>query len=343
MNRAITFVLGAVLMPAIWSAIAPSDALSESEYPAGPIKMLVPYGTGGGSDQLARAMASSLSDTSGMTIDVVNKPGGAGLSAIRDFMAAPADGYTIIEHIDDASAAYASGYIDEHPAQQWTPLAIAQITFSQLYIRPGDDRFHDWPSFLQYAQEHPDELAVANVSYDGSMEQINMRKLEHALGFQLRLVSFDEPEERYEALLYGRVDALFEQPGDVRAHLDRDEMKPILTFFDQRPDPFGDVPTHKEVGAEFDALLRFRGFYINADVPHEHQTLLEERFRQAFQSDSFQTFNTSKFMHIIDSYRDTEDAIQMIIGTVEAYREAYRDMLYDVYQDQANTAASATQ
>ncbi len=105
-----------------------------------PLTVIVPYGAGGGSDQLSRAMVKAVEEETDLTFQIVNKPGGGGTAAIPDFMIAPADGYTILQHIDTAVAAYAKGDIRENPAEDWLPLCITQITFSQIYIRPEEER-----------------------------------------------------------------------------------------------------------------------------------------------------------------------------------------------------------
>ncbi len=301
-------------------------------FPQKPITLFVPYGEGGGSDQLSRTMADSIQDIEPTPFDIQNRPGQAGQKVIPEFMEAPADGYTVIQHIDDAVSAYAAGSITENPANDWIPLAMVQITFSQLYVRGNDPRFSDWQSFLAYAQENPNELVIANVSYDGSMERVNMQRLEQALGFKVRQVSFDKPKERYDALLYGRVDVLFEQPGDIRQHLDSGEMKPILSFFPERPSAFADVPTHIEAGADFESLLRFRGFYVKNGTDPEIVAYLEDLFRAGFNTPKFQDFNQQKYMHLIDSYRDRDEAIGLIDQTVQQYQATYRDMLYEIFQ-----------
>ncbi len=310
-----------------------AEAAGPNGFPDRPITLLVPYGEGGGSDQLSRTMAESIRTLEPIDFDIQNHPGQAGQKVIPGFMETPADGYTVIQHIDDAVSAYAAGSIPENPAKDWIPLAMVQITFSQLYVRGDDPRFTDWESFLDYARTHPRELVIANVSYDGSMERVNMQRLEQALGFEVRQVSFDKPKERYEALLYGRVDLLFEQPGDVSKYLDSGEMKPILTFFSERPEAFADVPTHIDVGADFESLLRFRGFYVKGGTDPEIVSYLEDVFRAGFESETFQTFNRAKYMHLIDSYRDRQQSIGLIDETVGQYQATYRDMLYEVLQD----------
>ncbi|MEZ5934461.1 MAG: tripartite tricarboxylate transporter substrate binding protein [Alphaproteobacteria bacterium] len=295
-----------------------------ADFPERPLTMIVPYGAGGGSDQLSRAMASAMEPTLGQPIQVVNKPGGGGMAAVPDFMTAPADGYTLLESIDDAVTNYVSGKLAEHPGEDWEPLCMAQITFSQIYIRPDDERFKDWETFLAYAKEN--QATLANLGNAGSMERINMKKLEDALGFETNQIAFDKPAERYGALIGAQVDALFEQPGDVRSFLDAGQMVPILTIYPERPEAFADVPTHLEAGADFEALLRFRGFYVLPSVPEDRKRFLAAACRQGFDSADFQAFNESKYMTLIDSYRDTAGSKELIAKAVDTYTTVYKEI-----------------
>jgi tripartite-type tricarboxylate transporter receptor subunit TctC len=180
-------------------------------------------------------MAAAMEPLIGVGVQVVNKPGGGGLAAIPDFMAAPADGYTILESIDDLVTNYASNKLDLHPGEDLVPLCMAQITFNQIYIRPDDERFADWDGFVEYAEAHPGEVSLANLGNLGSMERVNMKMLEEAVGIQTNQIAFDEPAARYASLMGGHTDALFEQPGDVKSFLDGGQMKPILTFLKEQP------------------------------------------------------------------------------------------------------------
>lgn len=329
MSRAMRFtgfMAGAViaLCPLVGSA---QEAPEPPEgFPERPLEIIVPYGTGGGSDQLSRAMANAIEEVSGTSVQVTNKPGGGGLAAIPDFMAAPKDGYTMLESIDAVATNYAAGRMEQHPTEDIQPLAIAQITFNQLYIRPNDDRFSNFEEFVAYAQDNPGKLTVANVGNQGSMERINMFLLEQDLDFETKQIAFDEPSERYASVIGGHIDALFEQPGDVRQFLEADRLKPIVTFFDSRPSAFSEVPTHSEVGADFTALNRFRGFWTHPDVPEARKAYLEALIGAAWQTDSFQEFNRTKFMHLVNSYRDSEGATQLINNAIETYTKVYEEI-----------------
>jgi tripartite-type tricarboxylate transporter receptor subunit TctC len=143
---------------------------------------------------------------------------------------------------------------------------------------------------------------------------------------EIQQISFDKGAPRYGALLGGQVDALFEQPGDVKKFLDAGNFKPILTVFNERPKAFADVPTHVEMGMSFEPLLRFRGFYVNAKAPADRVKWLQWAFQRGYCQDSYQKYNESKFMTVIDSYRDTDGAKKLINQSINQYREVYKQM-----------------
>jgi tripartite-type tricarboxylate transporter receptor subunit TctC len=158
------------------------------------------------------------------------------------------------------------------------------------------------------------------------MELVTMSQVEEATGITTNQIAFDKPAERYGALIGGHVDALFEQPGDVKSFLDAGQIKPILTIFNERPSAFADVPTHRDVGGDFDPLTRFRGFYVKAGTPEPIVSFLEAACREAFQTESYQAFNKNKFMDLIDSYRDTEGSVTLIDNAVKTYQAMYKKM-----------------
>ncbi|MEO1550802.1 MAG: tripartite tricarboxylate transporter substrate binding protein [Pseudomonadota bacterium] len=295
-------------------------------FPERALTMIVPYGPAGGSGQVAGAMAEAVTSLTGVAINRDHKPGGSGTVGMTAYMSAPADGYNVLEHIDDASSAHALDSSVPNPATDLIPLVTSQVTFSQIYIRTNESRYTDWPSFVEWVKAQGGRATIANVSKEGSMERVTMKFITDATGMEIQQISFDKGAPRYGALLGGQVDALFEQPGDVRNFLDAGEFKPILTIFDERPGVFADTPTHREMGMDFDPLLRFRGFYVHADAPADRVEWLQWAFQRGYCEDSYQAFNESKFMTVIDSYRDTEGSKELIVRSIDQYREVYKAM-----------------
>ncbi|MBX2878927.1 MAG: hypothetical protein KTR32_03290, partial [Granulosicoccus sp.] len=110
-------------------------------FPARALTMVVPYGPAGGSGQVAQAMAEAVSGHTKVSINRDHKPGGSGTVGMTAYMASPADGYSVLEHIDDAASAHALDSSRPNPGEDLIPLVVSQITFSQIYIRTNEDRF----------------------------------------------------------------------------------------------------------------------------------------------------------------------------------------------------------
>lgn len=315
--------IGLMAFPIATAALAEMPKKPDG-FPDRPITLIVPFGAGGGSDQMARAIAGPMQEAMGVPVQVVNKPGGGGRAAIPDFMTAPADGYTLMQFSDDVPTLYAAGKIKENPTKDWTPIGLANIVFSQIYINADETRFHDWDSFVAYAKKN--KATMANVSHKGSMELISMAAIDKVAGIDPQQISYDKPTERYAALIGKHVDALFEQPSDVANFLEAGQMKPILTILRERPKAFPDVKALSDIGLDWEPLLRIRGIFVRADVPEDRKKYLEAAFHQAYNSPSFQDFLKKKYMTIIDSYADSATATKTIDSMLATYREAYKEL-----------------
>ena len=327
-NALMALLVGAGLAVPAFAAkdTLPDKMARPGGFPERPLTMIVPYGPAGGSGQVAQAMAEAVTKLTGVAIHRDHKPGGSGAVGMKVYMAAPADGYTVLEHIDDATSAHALDPKQPNPATDLIPLVISQITFSQIYIRKNETRFTDWNGFVAYVKKQNGKATIANVSKEGSMERLNMRFITSHYKIKIQQVSFDKGAPRYGALKGGQVDALFEQPGDVRQFLESGDFKPILTLLHERPAAFADVPCLKDVGLTFKPLMRFRGFYVNKNTPPDRVKWLQWAFQKAFFSPGYQAYNKKKYMDLIDSFRDTQGARDLIEETIVGYRNAYKEM-----------------
>jgi tripartite-type tricarboxylate transporter receptor subunit TctC len=308
----------------------PASMAGPDGYPARALTMIVPYGPAGGSGQVAQAMAQAVTELTDVAINRDHKPGGSGTVGMTAYMAAPADGYTVLEHIDDASSAHALDSSRPNPAEDLIPLVTSQITFSQVYIRANETRYNDWDSFVKWVKAQNGKATIANVSKEGSMERVSMKYITDATGMQIQQISFDKGAPRYGALAGGQVDALFEQPGDVRNFLDAGKFKPILTLLKERPSAFADVPSLTDAGLNFEPLYRFRGFYVHKDAPADRVKWLQWAFQKAYCEESYQKYNESKFMTLIESFRDTQGSRDLITNTIGQYRDVYKEMGLEV-------------
>src|SRR5262245_63715397 len=77
------------------------EKAGQDKFPSRPVELIVPFGPGGGADQLARLTGKLLEPVLGQGLPVVNVPGGTGATGMAKLVAAPADGYSAAIYIAD--------------------------------------------------------------------------------------------------------------------------------------------------------------------------------------------------------------------------------------------------
>src|SRR6185312_4337889 len=137
--RSLTLFLAATAGAAF--GIAPAQAQGTS-YPSRPIELIVPWGPGGGADQLARLISKQLEPMLGQGIPVVNVPGGTGATGMAKLLAAPADGYSMAIYIADSHALLA-GKSPRWTMNDITPVAVMIKGPSFIFVKQ-DSEFKTW-------------------------------------------------------------------------------------------------------------------------------------------------------------------------------------------------------
>jgi tripartite-type tricarboxylate transporter receptor subunit TctC len=249
--------LGAALCAAMFGGNAKA-----ADYPARPIELIVPWGPGGGADQLARLVGKLIEPLLGQGVPVVNVPGGTGATGMAKLLAAPADGYSMAVYIADSHALLA-GKTPRWTMDNITPVAVMIKAPSFLFVKE-DSPFKTWADFEKEAKANPGKLKVATLGF-GSVDEFSLSVLDRG-GIKVVQVPFGKPSERYVSILGGHADALYEQAGDVGSFLTGKQMRPIMLFGEKRMAAFKDVPSSFELGYKV-ALPQFRAIVVRSGTP----------------------------------------------------------------------------
>ena len=332
----ITFkpMLAVAGIAAVFTAAVIAPALAEimkpANYPTRPITILFCFGKAGGSAQSIQALQGPASKIMGVKVNMLSKPGGGGLNCLPDFAQTPADGYTILQHIDALPAKYAAGATDLNPAKDLEPLLIMNVAPSGLYIRGDDKRFltngkPDFEKVLAYARSGKGKLAVSNINVP--MELVTMSVLEKHFGFKAKQVLFPKPAQRYGAVIGGKLDILLEQPGDVSKHVEAGKLAPVLSIW---PERFKIAPDTKATGPDYglkwSPLLRFRGLFVKKGTPKEIVTYLQAVFKEAYNTKEHQAFIKRKSLDIVESYRSPAAAKKELEGAIATYAKVFKEL-----------------
>lgn len=267
-----------------------------------PVDMVIPFGPGGGADQVGRAVGSAMEDPIGVQIPAVNVPGATGSTGMTKMLSArPGEAMAILIQdtlttIPAGSASFELGDVRAACRLQSMPSAIM--------VRKGT--YKNWEELAAEAKSKPGELKVATVGAN-SVDDIVLAALAEEHGTEFRAVPFSEPSERYSSLLGGSVDVLYEQLGDVRQYLDSGDFVPLVLVSDSPVEGYEDVPTTEDIGLPPEVVLpQFRGIVVSADTPDETVTALSDACEEAVKTPEMEEFQ-SKVFAADDSYQSAEE------------------------------------
>lgn len=330
LNNALLAVLASAMSGFGLIASSSVSAAGPDGYPNRPITVICCYGKGGGSDQAVDAIVGPAAKIMNAKINKINITGGGGLNCLPEFLQAPADGYTLLQHIDTLPSRYVEGRIDLNPVTDVESLVIMNVAPTMLFINGEDEKFitdgkADWEKVVAYAQQGEGNLTVSNINIP--MELVSMAVVEKHFGFKAKQVLTGKSAERFGAVIGGQLDVLMEQPGDVSKYVEAGQLKPVLALWPTRFENFPDVKAlGADYGLDWDPLLRFRGMFVKKGTPPEIVEYLAEVFAEAYKSEEHQDFVKRKSLDIVDSFRSRADTTKIIEDSVDVYINEFREL-----------------
>jgi tripartite-type tricarboxylate transporter receptor subunit TctC len=282
-------------------------------YPSRPIDFIVPWGTGGGADYLGRALAREMEPLLGVSLPVLNVPGGTGQTGLIKMRDAPAEGYTIEEVTSETVLLQ----VTAHPLFKMSDLTNLGIIDQQnpgLLVRE-ESPFKKWEDIVEAARGRH-----VSVAFDGfgSSGDLLVNYLNRHLGTHFDLVPYAKPGERIASVLGGHNELLFTQPGDVVSYIEGKQLRPVLMFADQRDPNFPDVPASKEFGYAA-SFIHFRAMYVKAGTPKEIVNKLTAAVEKAVATATFQAA-LKREAALPNSYVPAKEAERFIEGWLKEAR-----------------------
>lgn len=273
-----------------------------------PIELVVPFGPGGGADQVSRTAASVMSKDLGVDIPVINTPGGTGSTGITGMLSkSPGDSMATLIQDTLSSVAYGSAAFDLGETQGVCRL---QEMPSGLFVQ-GNGPYKNWEDLANAAKKNPGKIKVATVG-QGGVDDVMLAALAKTQGTKFRSVPFSDPGERYQALLSGEVDALYEQFGDVRSNLEAGDFKGVLAFADKpikgldKP-PIENNPTlSSDLKGDVPILDQFRGLIVSSKTDPAKVAALSKSCAKVSKNSKFETSQKMNFSSK-DSYQDSKE------------------------------------
>jgi tripartite-type tricarboxylate transporter receptor subunit TctC len=225
-----------------------APALAQEAWPTRPVRIVVAFPPGGGSDLMARAVAPRMSEALGQPIIVENRSGAGGTVGTHSVAQARADGYTLL--FANGGEFALKPLLDQrmpYDAQRdFTPVVLLGVTPVVLAVHPSTPA-RSFAEFLALARARPGAVTVAN-SGSGNVMHLTAAYVAHLAGIELAHVPYRGAAPAVADAVAGTVMAVVSGLPPVLAQARQDRLRILAVAVPRRTPAIPDVPTLSELG-----------------------------------------------------------------------------------------------
>jgi tripartite-type tricarboxylate transporter receptor subunit TctC len=238
-----------------------------AEYPAGPIRMVVGFPPGGGTDGAARIIAEKLPQQLGQAVVVENHAGAGGTIGANQVARATPDGYTVFfgSGAELMIAPITRKAVPYKLLKDFTPIGeVGSVKF--VLVVPASSPVNDVKALVAQGKKHPGEMNFASFGVGSTNHMIGEMFLSSA-GIQATHVPYQGSSPQITALLSGEVDFTFETAAVALPLIKSGKVKVLATSSSQRLKELPDVPTLQELGFTELVADGWMGLFAPANTP----------------------------------------------------------------------------
>jgi tripartite-type tricarboxylate transporter receptor subunit TctC len=256
----------AALLPGVFH---PSSAqLGAGAYPTKPIKLIVPFPPGAGTDAIARLVAQKLGESLPATVVVENRAGAGGAIGAKEAARADADGYTLLfvasPFTTVAASSKTAGY---DPVRQFTPVAPIAAGPLAFVVNPSV-KAHTMREFLALARAQPGKLNYGSAG-PGSVNHLALELLKARTRTDIVHVPYKGIAPATLDLLSGRIQAITASIPAVLPYLAQNRLRVLAVTGPKRSALLPDVPTWRESAIENAEVINYWGIVAPIGTPRE--------------------------------------------------------------------------
>ena len=257
-------------------ALAPAWATNDT-YPSKPIKLVVPYPPGGGTDAMGRLISAKLAESWKVPVVVENKTGASGMLGNDMVAKSPPDGYTVLVGITaliQGPALFAKLPYD--PTKDLVPLTVIARS-ADLLLVPTDFPANTLQEFVALVKANPKTYSIGNYG-NGTSSHIHAAMLNSQAKLDLSHVPYRGAGPLMTDLLGGQVNSAFVDTTSAQPHLAGGKLK-VLAVTGGRPSPLAPkAPTLTSLGYHSFEPFGWFGLFVPAGTPPAITRKLADEF-----------------------------------------------------------------
>jgi tripartite-type tricarboxylate transporter receptor subunit TctC len=258
--------------------VAASLAAAADDYPARPVRVIVPFAPGGGTDLVARLLGMHLTQRLGQSFVIENRPAGSGIVG-ADFVAkAQPDGYMLLFAFSSlASSAKLISKLPYDPINDFAPITLATTSPLLLLVHPSIPA-SDLKEFIAYVKANPGKLNYGS-SGPGSSPHLATELFMSMAGIQMMHIAYKGIAPAITAQLSNEVQLSFTPIAVGLPHVRAGRLRALASGGLQRSAVVPDIPTLNESGLPGFEVIGWWGVLAPAKTPRPIIDLLNKEIR----------------------------------------------------------------
>ncbi|WP_228403845.1 MULTISPECIES: tripartite tricarboxylate transporter substrate binding protein [Diaphorobacter] len=240
--------MGACTLAAAGLLPAAAMAQPDAQWPAKPIKWVVPFPPGGAMDVIARTLGEKAGRTLGQPFVIENRPGAGGNIGADAVAKSPADGYTImITSIGMATNKALYPRLSYDPVKDFAPISLLAIVPNVLVVNTAKTTDKSVADVVAHAKRDPGKLTYASAG-NGTSIHLAGEVFASMAGLNLLHVPYKGSGPAVTDMLGGQVDLMFDSITSARPHIQAGKLRALGVTSAKRSATLPDVPTIAEAG-----------------------------------------------------------------------------------------------
>ncbi len=263
--RVAGLVVFLVVLASLLGATVPARA-ADAAYPAQPIRFVLPFPPGSGTDSGARFIGQSITDATGQAVVIDNRTGADGFIAASAVARAEPDGYTVLVTTMTTQSVNPHIYrqLPYDPVKDFAPVSLFNRSPMVMLVRNAPDQPKTFAEFAAYAKKHD---APLNFATGNTSSRVAAEFYAHKVGFRATRVPFRGTPQGLTELLAGRIDFMFVDMSPAVPLVKDGKLRALAILADKRVDALPDVPTTVELGMPDLQLMTWSAAYVPAATP----------------------------------------------------------------------------
>jgi putative tricarboxylic transport membrane protein len=290
--------------------------------PSKPIEFVAPYAPGGGSDVLARSIASVIDaeKLSPVPLLVVNRAGGNGLVGTTAVAQQRGNPLTLLTFISGQASAPLVAGAGSATFRDLTMIALLAID-EQLIVVKTDSPLKTIEDVVAAARQRT--LTIGGTG-TGQEDQMCNRIFEKTADIKLRYVPFNSGGECITAVMGGHVDMIWANPGEFIPQWEAKMVRPIAIAKETRIPELPDVPTFKEKGYNV-TFKMFRGISAAPGIPPEAAAFYENMMKRMSESPRWKEGYLKRYM-LSPAWMSSKDFTQFVGQSEELFKVILKEL-----------------